>query len=124
MMADPVKRGAYLVTIGHCMECHSPFPKGQSDYSKLGKGGREFAPSMVQGFPSSWKGSVARNISSDPTAGIGAWSDAEIKRAITKGISRDGRKLEAPMGFEYYNRMTDVDLNAIVAYLRTVPPQK
>ena len=50
-------------------------------------------------------------------------SDAEIKRAITKGISRNGRKLQPPMGFDYYNRMTETDLNAIVAYLRTVPPQ-
>jgi mono/diheme cytochrome c family protein len=112
MMADPVKRGAYLVTIGHCMECHSPFEKGVSDYSKLGKGGRQFAPSLVQGFPSEWKGSVARNITSHRTAGI------------TKGISRDGRKLQPPMGYEYYNRMTAADLDAIVAYLRTVPPQE
>ncbi len=124
MMADPVKRGAYLVTIGHCMECHSPFAKGVFDYTKLGRGGRQFAPSLVQGFPGEWKGSVARNITSHRTAGIGAWSDAEIKRAITKGISRDGRKLQPPMGYEYYNRMTAADLDAIVAYLRTVPPQE
>lgn len=123
MMADPVKRGAYLVTIGHCMECHSPFEKGRFDYSRLGKGGRKFAPSLVTGFPTTWKGSIARNITSHRTAGIGAWTDAEIKRAITKGISRDGRKLQAPMGFEYYSRMTEADLDAIVAYLRTVPPQ-
>lgn len=123
MMAEPVKRGAYLVTIGHCMECHSPFDKGRPDYSRLGKGGRKFSPSLVQGFPSAWKGSVAPNITSHPTSGIGAWTDAEIKRAITKGISRNGRKLQPPMGFEYYNRMTEADLSAIVSYLRTVPPQ-
>ncbi len=122
MMADPVKRGAYLVTVGHCMECHSPFEKGRSDYSRLGKGGRTFSPSLVTGFPGAWKGSVARNITSHPRSGIGAWTDAEIKRAITKGISRDGRKLQAPMAFDYYDRMTTTDLDAIVAYLRTVPP--
>ena len=123
MMADPVKRGAYLVTIGHCMECHSPFAKGRPDYSRLGAGGRKFPVSLVQGFPSGWKGSVAPNITPHPTAGIGAWTDVEIKRAITNGISRNGRKLEPPMGFAYYNRMTDSDLNAIVAYLRTLPPR-
>ena len=122
MMADPVKRGAYLVTIGHCMECHSPREKGVSDYGRLGKGGRVFGPDLVQGFPDTWKGSVARNITSHPTAGIGAWSDAQIKRAVTKGIARDGRKLQPPMAFDYYDRMSDADLNAIVAYLRTVPP--
>jgi mono/diheme cytochrome c family protein len=122
MMTDPVKRGAYLVTIGHCMECHSPREKGVSDYTRLGRGGRGFGPDLVQGLPSSWKGSVALNITSHRTAGIGAWSDVEIKRAITKGISRSGRKLQPPMAFDYYDRMTDADLNAIVAYLRTVPP--
>jgi len=122
MMADPVKRGAYLVTIGHCMECHSPREKGVSDYTSLGKGGRAFSPSAVTEFPSTWKGTIAPKITSHRTAGIGAWTDAEIKRAITKGISRDGRKLRPPMGFEYYSRMTEADLDAIVAYLRTVPP--
>src|SRR5262245_20284319 len=124
MMADPVKRGDYLVTIGHCMECHSPFEKGRTDYSRLGKGGRHFSPDEARGLPSAWKGSTASNITSHRTAGIGAWSDAEIKRAITQGISRDGRKLQPPMAFDFYKRMTEVDLNAIVAYLRTVPPQE
>lgn len=121
-MDDPVRRGAYLVTIGHCMECHSPREKGVSDYGRLGRGGRAFGPALVQGFRSSWKGSVARNITSHPVAGLGAWSDAQIKRAIAKGISRDGRVLEPPMAFGYYDRMSERDLDAIVAYLRTVPP--
>ena len=122
MMKDPVKRGAYLVTIGHCMECHSPFAKGRTDFNKLGKGGRHFSPREVHGMPKAWKGVTAPNITSHRTAGIGAWTDAEIKRAITQGISRDGRKLEPPMAFDFYRRITAADLDAIVAYLRTVPP--
>jgi mono/diheme cytochrome c family protein len=122
MMADPVRRGAYLVTIGHCMECHSPREKGVSDYSRLGAGGRVFDASLVQGLPSSWPGAKAPNITSHPTKGLGSWSNGEIKRAITQGISRDGRRLQPPMGFGYYARMTEADLNSIVAYLRTVPP--
>ena len=121
-MADPVRRGAYLATIGHCMECHSPREKGVSDYSRLGKGGRPFGPQIVKGFPAWWKQSVARNITSHPVAGIGAWTDAQIRRAITKGISRDGRKLDPPMAFAFYDRMTQADLDALVAYLRTVAP--
>lgn len=123
-MTDPVRRGAYLVTIGHCMECHSPLDKGVPDFTKLGKGGRPFGPQIVQGFSPEWKGSVARNITSHPISGIGAWNDAQIRRAITKGISRNGRVLGPPMAFAYYNRMTRDDLDAIVAYLRTVPPQE
>lgn len=124
MMRDPVKRGSYLVTIGHCMECHSPREKGVSDYTKtgFGKGGRRFSSKDVQGFPADWPGATAANITSHPKNGLGNWSDAEIKRAITQGISRDGRQLQPPMDFASYRGMTDDDLNAIVAYLRTVPP--
>ena len=44
MFTDPVRRGAYLVTIGHCMECHSAWSRGVSDFKTgLGRGGRSFA---------------------------------------------------------------------------------
>jgi hypothetical protein len=66
--------------------------------------------------------SVSRNITSSKTKGIGDWTDDEIKRAITKGISKDGSKLKPPMGYQYYATVTLDDLDAIVAYLRTVPP--
>jgi len=113
--SDPVKRGFYLVTIGHCLECHTPFGlRGQDFAHSLGKGGRE--------FPGPWGKSVSRNITSDKVAGIGAWTDAEIKRAITKGLRKDGSKLKPPMGFGYYARVKDSDLNDIVRYLRTLPP--
>jgi len=58
------------------------------------------------------------------TRGIGAWSDAEIKRAIAQGISKDGSHLKPPIGYEWYARMTDADLSAIVAYVRTVLPKE
>jgi mono/diheme cytochrome c family protein len=116
-MQDPVKRGFYLVTIGHCMECHSPRSDGHSDLKNgLGKGGEK--------FEGPWGVSVARNITSHPVSGLGGWSDAQIKRAITQGVGKDGRKLLPPMGFAWYARMTDQDLDAIVAYLRTVPAKE
>jgi len=68
--------------------------------------------------------SVSRNITSHKEKGIGDWSDAEIKRAITQGVRKDGTKLKPPMGYEWYARMTDEDLSAVVAYLRTVPPKE
>jgi hypothetical protein len=122
MMADPVKRGAYLVAIGHCMDCHTPMEKGALDFKRLGGGGRLFNAQLVQGFPKDWPGARAANITSHPAAGLGRWSNAEIVRAITQGISRDGRRLQPPMAFAWYARMTGADLDAIVAYLRTVPP--
>ena len=113
---DKVKRGFYLVTIGHCLECHTPFgPPGSGvDFqNSLGKGGRE--------FPGPWGVSVSRNITSSKAHGIGDWSDADIKRAITQGVRKDGSKLKPPMGFPYYAKMTDGDVDAVVAYLRTLP---
>jgi hypothetical protein len=66
---------------------------------------------------------VASNITSHPTKGIGGWTDAEIKRVLTRGIGRDGRALKQPMARQvYFSKMTDADLNAIVAWLRTLPP--
>lgn len=120
---DPVKRGAYLATLGHCMECHSAWQRGVSDHiNGLGKGGRQFAPTLVKGFANTWDGAKARNITSHKTSGIGAWSDDEIKRAITQGVRPDGTRLKPPMDFASYAKMSDADLVAIVAYLRTVPP--
>jgi mono/diheme cytochrome c family protein len=114
MMSDNLKKGFYLVTIAHCMECHTPMgPRGREFATKLGAGG--FA------FPGPWGVSVARNITSSKTKGIGGWTDEEIKRAITSGMSKDGSRLKPPMGFHYYATVTSDDLNAIVAYLRTVP---
>ncbi len=84
----------------------------------------QFGPALVQGFPATWDGSTATNITSHRTKGIGAWTDAEIKRAIADGVSRDGPKLKPPMDFGSYGQMNDSDLSAIVAYLRTVPPRE
>ena len=61
------------------------------------------------------------NITSHPTAGLGQWSDDEIKRAITQGVARDGRKLKPPMAYAAYATMTAQDLDAIVAFVRTMP---
>jgi mono/diheme cytochrome c family protein len=113
-MDDPVKKGFYLATIGHCMECHTPLVSGHRDFKGAhGTGGEK--------FPGPWGVSVARNITQHRENGIGAWSDAEIKRAITQGVRKDGSKLRPPMGFAWYATMSDADLAALVAYLRTVP---
>ena len=118
MLADPVRRGAYLVTIGHCMECHSAWSRGVSDFKGgLGHGGRAFPGAEGDGTPS-----IAANITSDPTAGIGAWTDQEIGRAIREGIGRDGHALKPPMAYRYYAGLKVTDLVDIIAYLRTVPP--
>jgi mono/diheme cytochrome c family protein len=116
MLKDKVKNGFYLATIGHCMECHTPFgPRGRDFATKLGAGGAE--------FPGPWGKSISRNITPSKAKGLGTWTDAEIKRAITTGVEKDGKHLLPPMGFGYYAKMTDGDVDAVIAYLRTVPAQ-
>ena len=117
MLSDRVKKGFYLATIGHCMECHTPMgPRGREFADKLGTGGFE--------FPGPWGVSVSKNITQSKTKGIAEWTDAEIKTAITTGVDRKGNKLKPPMGYQYYAHMTGDDLDAVVAYLRTVPPKE
>ena len=90
MPADPVKRGFYLATLAHCMACHSRKPDGTQDFKTwLGKGGYE----MKGPFGSV----IVSNITSHKEKGVGAWTDAELKRALTEGIGRDGRVFKPPM---------------------------
>jgi mono/diheme cytochrome c family protein len=113
---DPVKRGFYLASLAHCMECHSRKPDGVQDFKNWwGKGGHE----MKGPFGSV----VVPNISAHKDKGVGAWTDAELKRVLTEGIGRDGRALKLPMARQrYFSKMTEQDLNAIILWVRTIPP--
>jgi mono/diheme cytochrome c family protein len=113
--SNKVAYGRYLAgPLGHCMECHSkPRPDGSADLvNGLGAGG------MV--FTGPWGESKATNLT--PTA-LGKWTDDEIKRVITTGTRPDGKQLKPPMGMSYYANMSTADLDALVAYLRTLPPK-
>ncbi|MBX6323621.1 MAG: cytochrome c [Rhodospirillaceae bacterium] len=114
--ADKLAYGAYLAgPLGHCVVCHTPMIEGRPDFEHaLGAGGVKFY--------GPWGVSVSRNLTPDPESGLGAWSDAEIKRAISEGVSRDGTRLQPPMAFHWYRNISDEDLDAIVAYLRSLKP--
>lgn len=134
--ADPVEQGEYLTTIAMCVFCHTPFKEpfvtfenieleelrrgafdiSQTlDESKLLAGGHEIplGPAGVI---------VTRNLTPDPETGLGEWTDEEIKTAIRTGVSRDGHQLNPVMPYMFYNNMAESDLDAIVAYLRSLPP--
>jgi len=116
-LKDPVKRGFYLSSIAHCMACHSRASEAVPPDFKgnYGRGGREFR--------GPWGVTVTANISSS-AKGLGGWSDAEIRRVLTEGISKDGRKLKPPMidYVAYYKTWKSEDLDALIAWLRTIPP--
>ena len=116
---DPIAYSRYVtLSLGHCTECHTPLEKGQLVFSRLGEGGRVFDNLFGLGFIT-----VSKNITPHKKAGLGAWTDEEIKRAITEGVSRDGRALAKAMAFPYYKKISDEDLDAIVTYLRSLEPQ-
>ncbi len=115
---ERVERGKYLanhVTI--CIDCHST-----RDWSKMsgpivpgteGKGGEVFDERM--GFPGKF---VAPNIT---PFHLKTWTDAELYRAITAGVSKDGRPLFPIMPYLSYGKMDQEDIFSIIAYLRTLP---
>jgi mono/diheme cytochrome c family protein len=112
---DQGSRGRYLATLGHCMGCHTPVVDGAMDFVRDGgRGGKRLGPDKV----------LVPNITSHPTAGLGNWSDAEIKRALTQGISRDGRHLQFPMPWPYLPSLEEADLDALIAWLRALPPKE
>jgi mono/diheme cytochrome c family protein len=116
---DSVAYGSYLANaLGHCMECHTPMVKGVFDFSRTGAGGTVFVkPHGLE------LAAMAANITPHPEQGIGTWTDDAMKRAITQAISHDGRQLLPAMPFYFYENVSDEDLDALIAYLRSIPPQ-
>lgn len=111
-----VDYGAYLANaVSHCMECHSPMSdKGpMTDPEHLGQGGFE--------FHGPWGSVTAPNLTSSED-GLAGYSDDELKTMITKGMRPDGSQMFPPMPYGYLAQMTEGDLDAIVLYLRSLPP--
>ncbi|MFQ5898994.1 MAG: c-type cytochrome [Candidatus Methylomirabilia bacterium] len=112
---DKLKYGEYLVRIGHCMECHTPMVKGRFDFkNQFGAGGLPLS--------GPWGTVFSANITPDKTTGIGKWTDRQVKMAITMGQRATGEKMFPPMPYPYYLKIAREDLDAIVAYLRTIRP--
>jgi mono/diheme cytochrome c family protein len=121
---DLVKRGEYLANhVTVCIDCHSSRDwsrfSGPPVAGTFGKGGDKFDHSV--GFPGTF---YARNITSDKETGIGSWTDGEIYRAITAGVSKDGEPLFPVMPYKSYGQMNQEDLYAIISYVRTLAPIK
>src|SRR5579864_8536610 len=113
--SDLVKRGDYLVNgIMTCGNCHSP--KGpQGDIP-----GKEFSGGLSWDEPPFKV--TAPNITQDKDTGIGKWSDADIKKVLRTGIRPNGVHVAMIMPTGFYHIMTDRDVDAVVAYLRTIKP--
>jgi len=131
---DLIAQGKYLSTIAGCTSCHTPlkaeYQNPQSltlaqiqtiafneaeaqDTEKLLAGGRLFDLGPA--------GQVfTLNITPDEETGIGAWSDDQLKLAIKTGIDNEGKLLFPVMPYHVYNSMADADLEAVIAYMKSV----
>ena len=142
-----VKRGNYLVTVGGCDDCHSPKnmgPRGPeidmanrfSGYpadrpipkfdSNVVKQGMAIMNGDLTAAAGPWGVSFAANISSDST-GIGSWSEAQFFKALREGKFKgldQSRPLLPPMPWQNLKQLTDEDVRAIFAYLKTTKPVK
>jgi hypothetical protein len=113
-LSTPVKRGAYLVTVAGCADCHTPQVKGQPVK------GLEFAGGIP--FKGPWGNVASANITSD-ASGISYYDEALFVQVLRTGYVK-ARELNQIMPWWDYRGMTDDDLKAIFAYLRTLPPVK
>jgi mono/diheme cytochrome c family protein len=115
--SDLVKRGDYLVnTIMTCGNCHTPKGPTGDIMEKAFSGGLSWdePPFKV----------TAPNITQDKETGIGSWSDADIKKLLRTGVRPNGVQIAMVMPTNFYEIITERDMNAIVAYLRTLKPIK
>lgn len=114
--ADLVAYGRYLAgPVGHCMECHTLRDANRHpDYAnKLGAGGNMFR--------GPWGESLSRNLTPHES-GLKDWTDEQIACAIRDGVDHQGNRYEPPMGLGYYKQMSDEEVRAIIAYLRSLRP--
>ncbi len=147
----PVERGKYLVTIAACHDCHTPKidgPDGKPmlDEKRLLSGHPEKAPyptwtpddmkqrnalaltnSMLTAWAGPWGVSFTANLTPDKETGIAEWSEEHFIQALRTGKHQgqpNGRDILPPMPWQFFKSMTDEDIKAIYAYLRTIPAVK
>jgi mono/diheme cytochrome c family protein len=139
---DPVKRGEYLVSIGVCNDCHTPFTmtdKGPGpDMTKMLSGhpaAMTLPPPPKTEGPWMWGGAGTNTAFYGPwgvsytpnltphTTGLSAWNEEIFVKAMRTGRHMGtSRPIQPPMPWQSYGKMTDEDLKAVWAYLQTIPP--
>jgi mono/diheme cytochrome c family protein len=112
-VSTPVKRGAYMITIAGCRDCHTPQDAHGNAITKL-----DLAGGFVLAGP--WGNVASANITQDPS-GIPYYSDVMFLNTLRTGYV-GSRKLAAIMPWWRLRGMTDQDILSIFAYLKTVPP--
>jgi mono/diheme cytochrome c family protein len=131
-----VERGRYLVTITGCHDCHSPKVKGMTPDLGRALSGRPATTQLpsetkteVHASPdlTAWTGpwgySIAANLTPDAATGLGTrYTEATFIATMRTGKKPNGTPVMPPMPSDVYQNMTDEDLKAIFAYLKTIKP--
>ena len=136
-----VERGEYLVTAMGCHDCHTPAkmgPNGPEPDMAVMLSGHHAGPlpqppalsgpwigvvsATFTGWAGPWGISYTANLTPDNDTGLGTWTEQQFVDTIRNGRRQGrGRELLPPMPWPMYRNMTDEDLKAIFAYLRTIP---
>jgi mono/diheme cytochrome c family protein len=106
--ADLISRGAYLAKAADCIACHT------AKKSEPFAGGVPFATPFGIVY--------STNITPDNAHGIGTFSDQDFISAVREGVSKDGKRLYPAMPYTSYTKLSDDDILAIRAYLKTIAP--
>jgi len=142
---NPVARGRYLVTVLGCNDCHSPKKMTSQgpvpDMTRQLSGHPEGTPlpappkavgpwiAASTGDLTAWAGpwgiTYATNLTPCETTGLGIWTEEMFVKAIKTGRHMGtSRPILPPMPIEAYRHLTDEDVKAVYAYLRTIPTIK
>jgi mono/diheme cytochrome c family protein len=141
-----VARGGYLVNSIGCSDCHTPWKMGpngpEPDMSRMLSGhpegyritapaqapdgewrnGAVMAPTMTS-FSGPWGVSFAANLTPDRNTGLGIWTEEMFVKTIRTGKHWGvSRPILPPMPWQNFRNLTDDDLKAVFAYLRSIPP--
>ena len=111
-LSDIANRGAYLVqALGHCSECHTPR--------------NFFGGPKKSRFLAGGKGPDGKDVANLTPARLKKWSDKDLQDLLTTGLDPEGDVVAETMGEVIQNttsQLTPSDLDALIAYLRTLPP--
>jgi len=142
-VAQQVARGEYIVRTSGCNDCHTPLKMGakgpEPDWSRMLSGHpaslvmppapKSNGPWLWTGaatntaFAGPWGVSYARNLTPDQVSGLGIWSEEMFVKTMRTGRHMGvSRPILPPMPWQNLNAMTDDDLKAVFAYLRSIKP--
>jgi mono/diheme cytochrome c family protein len=114
--AEKIARGRQISFSSGCNDCHTPGSfYGAPDTTRMLSGSE-------LGWEGPWGVTYARNLTPDMETGIGSWSEEDLVTAIRQGHRPDGSPILPPMPWPAYSHMSDADIRALAAFIKSLPP--